>query len=436
MRKPTGGSGVGSTVPPRQDGSWQRIDQGLPHSAFGAPLLASWRNVPGKPLEMYALAGPAEARQLYHSEDGGSGWQPVEVAPGESPAPVLAVVAGSADGPSAIVIATGSRRLQRSLDGGATWAPGGPWPQESADGNPVGPGAEDLVDELLVQAHTPEHILALSKHGELWVSDNGGLSWHGAGPVDEPVTAAAWAGDDAQWAAAAREGEPMLFFRGDKADAWEARGLPGEGVSLAAEPGIRDSVYAAVRGGQVYHTPDRGDTWAHLGAPRAQHVTSLAVQPGTRSTLYATTEDGVWARPVTPATPTATPTSTVTALPSAVPAAPATAAPTSARPSAQPTAPAKATAAPSATASPTATVRATASPTFTATASPTATLPAATPTRRATVTSRPPTETPPAAPPTAPVQTQPTAPPQAGPTEVLPPTSAPTSGPAPTREDR
>ena len=118
--------------------NWERIDEGLPRTRLGGPALAAWRNVPGRPLQLYALTGSGTARQLYKSDDGGSTWTNIGLAPGQTSRPALLVLPGLSGAPDQIILTTGSR-VQRSTDGGATWAPGGPWPGE---------GGVELAEEV------------------------------------------------------------------------------------------------------------------------------------------------------------------------------------------------------------------------------------------------------------------------------------------------
>ncbi len=404
---------------------WERIDGALPHGMLGAPQVAAWRNVAGSARRMYALAGPADARQLYRSEDGGATWNPVGPAPGQSLAPALAVLPGETSNSDVIMIATATR-LQRSVDGGATWNPGGPWPEHGNDAEQGGPATRDAVSALLVEESAPDRILAVSLSGELWVSENGGLSWHAGDLSDYLVLTAAFAAGRGEWAAATSQGKPALLFSPDNMASWDTRSLPegpgsamasgSQAVALAAEPGILDSLYAAVRGGKVYRTTDGGRTWQSLGGPRATSVTSLVLSES-RATLYATTEDGVWARAVEPVTPTATPTATRTTAPTAT-----------LQPTATPTRPA-ATAVPTDTATftPTATATPTLTATATATATSTATRPPAAPTRRPTA--RPPTPTSTATP--VPQPEEPVVPPVVEPGGGPPPPTPQQPGPEP-----
>ena len=354
---------------------WARIDDGLPHSPLGAPLLAAWRTVPGRPLQLYALAGPEDARQLYRSDDGGSSWLSINPAPGSTRSPAMVVLPGLDRTSDTIFIGT-PNRVQVSLDGGATWAPGGTWPVTSDESEPV--------VELAAEVTGADRLLALERSGRLWRSDSGGLSWHDVGD-DRTHSAIAVAPYFALgiWAATA-EG---VIRSVDDGATWSTLPLPGEErnwmggtaaqvQALAVDPRTPETVYAAFPAGTYRHgSGDAG--WQFLGSPATAPVTRLAVDPATRTALYAATGDGVWVRPVVADQPTATPTS--------VPVIEATA---TTAPTATETASATPTATPTVTASATSTPSMTATDTTTPTATPTAT-PSPRPTRRPTMTATP-----------------------------------------------
>jgi photosystem II stability/assembly factor-like uncharacterized protein len=363
-------------------GGWTRIDRGLPHSSLGAPLLAAWRNVPGRPLQLYALAGRNDARQLFRSDDGGSTWRSVGPAPGQSRSPAMAVLPGLGDNPDVILIAT-LTRVQRSLDGGATWAPGGEWPVESGEPEPV--------RQLLSEATGPDRLLALELSGRLWFSDSGGLSWHDiSGERRHTALATAPYFRLGVWAAAGDQ----LVRTADEGATWSAHPAPQANggalsghraaQSLAVDPRVPDIVYVAVAGGRVHRLSSEGASWQSLGAPPSAVVRVLAVDPASRAALYAATDDGVWVREVVAEQPTVTPSPMATVEPTATPSpSPTVTATATATFSPTPTATATATATPTATATRTSTPTMTA--TSTATATPTATATKRPATRRTSV---------------------------------------------------
>lgn len=392
---------------------WQSIDAGLPRNSLGGPALAAWRVVPGRPHQLYALTGSGAFRQLYRTEDDGAHWLSVGPAPGQTTQPALAILPGPQPDTDLIFLATHSR-VQRSIDGGTTWAPGGPWPEvataAAAAAATAEAEAEAFVTELLADSSAPEQLFVLTESGRVWKSDSGGLSWHTVAPFTAAggetaptVTALAIAPDSGLrvWAATTAG----LALSPNSGASWTMLPLPGDTAltALASDPRVPETLYAGTTGGEVYRSGDSGVSWMGLGRPGAAQVYSLALDAGSRGLLYAGTDDGLWVRGVTAVEPTPAPTATET--PTFAPTPTATETPTSSLP-------------------PTATPTPTSSPTVTLTATPTATLtPTATrwPTRIPTHT---PTPTWTATPVTVPV-----APPQGGgrpggPTAV-PPTPLP-----------
>ncbi len=346
-----------------RDTTWQRIDAALPRTDLGGPALAAWRNVPGRPLQIYALTGSGTARQLYRSDDGGGTWSSVGPAPGQTARPAMAVLPGLSGAPDQIILAT-SNRVQRSTDGGATWAPGGSWPTTGTQ--PANESAEP-VRTLLADTSAPEHLYALAEDASFLLSESGGLSWR---PVElDHVSAIAITPyfGVRLWAAT----EDALAFSTDEGVTWAMSSLPGAPpvapssrrgghiTALRGDPRVPETLYAVLEGGAVYRSDDNGGTWTFLGVPGAAGVAALALDPDTRSALYVATGDGVWVRNVIPLQPTVVPTPT--------PSLP----PPTATPTRTPTASPTFTATPPPTATATATSTPTETPTATATATPT-----------------------------------------------------------------
>ncbi len=290
---------------------WQRVDASLPQTALGAPALAAWRNVPGRPRQLYALAESNTDRQLYRSDDGGDTWLRIGPAPGQTSRPAMLVLPGPG-GQDLIVISTGTR-VQRSTDGGASWAPGGEWPQVAEEQN----GRQgEPVRALFGDSSAPERLFALADNGELWATDNGGLSWRVLAP-GAPVTALAIAPyfGIRLWAAT----QAGLALSLDNGDSWQPLSLPaaagslgGQIVALRNDPRIAEAFYVAMKSGTVYSTADSGVSWISLGAPGRARVVALAVDLDTRDMLFAATDDGIWAHKVVPLQPTPVPTLTAT----------------------------------------------------------------------------------------------------------------------------
>ncbi len=265
-------------------GAWQQIDAGLPRSSLGAPQVAAWRLVYGRPLQLYVLAGPNDERQLYRTDDGGASWMAVGPAPGQGRSPVMAIVPGVGGAHDTILIAT-QTRLQRSTDGGATWTPGGAWPDGDASGAVDG----EPVQALFAEASAPDQLLALAHSGALWISDSGGLSWHAAETgFDVSAVALAPYFGLRVWAA----GHDLLAYSGDSAATWMRYAGPSDaphpGESWVGRPWPCASIPAcparcmprwrAVRSIAPMTVAPPGSRWACRG-PR---VTGLHVEPDGR----------------------------------------------------------------------------------------------------------------------------------------------------------
>ncbi len=398
---------------------WQRVDAALPKTVLGAPALVAWRNVPGRPQQLYALTETDGDRHLYRSDDGGDTWVRIGPAPGQASRSAMLVLPG-ADEQDLILIST-VVRAQRSTDGGASWAPGGEWPQnaENPGGRQAGP-----VRALYGDSSAPERLFALSENGSLWATDNGGLSWRPLAPGARvnALTIAPYFGIRL-WAAT----QDGLLLSPDNGDSWRSLPLPavagsigGQVVALRNDPRVAEVLYIALKSGMIYVTADNGVSWVALGTPGTAHIAALAIDQDTRDVLFAATDDGIWARKLVPFQPTPVPTFTATVpFPTETP----THTPSPTRTS-TPTATLTPTPSPSWTPSPTATAIQTA--TWTPTRRP---APTRTPTTTATLTpSVIPTQ------PWLPVLSPEAAPsqPGPGPTEAPPVPNLPTPTPVPT----
>ncbi len=399
--------------------NWQRIDGVLLQPSVSSPGLVAWRNVPGRPRQLYALAESSSDRQLYRSDDGGDTWIRVGPAPGQTRRPAMLVLPGS-DGQDLIVIST-ANRAQRSTDGGASWMPGGEWPTDSL--NRTGKNDEP-VQALIGDPSAPERLFALAYDGSLWASDNGGLSWRVL-PLDAPARTLAIAPHFGirLWATT----QTGLAVSSDNGSSWALLSPPapvgvgqGQAVALRNDPRVAEVFYVAMKDGRVYGTTDNGMSWVALGMPGSAQIVALALDQDERDTLFAATDDGIWARKVVPLYPTPMPTPTFTVpLPTETPT-------TTPSPTRTPTA----TATPTLTASPTGTPSPTATDTVTPTATRTSTprpAPTRTPTPSATFTLAPPPGTPAAVSPAPPEPVVTVPPPVTG--EPPSPTPMPTVGP-------
>ena len=453
---------IAASRSPAGQSGWLRSDASLPRTPLGGPALASWRVVPGRATQLYAVTGAGTARQLYRTEDGGETWQLIGPAPGQTARPPLVVVPGLGGGPDTILLVTDSR-VQRSTDGGASWSPGGPWPDDAAQSALAEPVKGAVVRLLLSDPSAADRLYALTERGAFWVSETGGLAWRVVPAWEE-------AGDAAFSAAARSAGRPFtalaitpyfgvriwaattagVAYSADNGATWTAQPstwsheggrVGGHATSLLVDTRVADTLYVALGSGDVYRTDGPRLGWSYLGRPGSRNITALALDPETRGLLYAATDDGVWVRTVTPLQPTPAPTPsethtpqpaatarpTATSSPSRLPTAVASPTPTIETDMASPAA--RATTTPAATPTRTPTRSATPAPTETRTTTPTSTItPSPLPTETLPPTQPPAPTQPAAAPPTAtPRPATATAPP---PTAV-PPTETPFATPAP-----
>ncbi len=160
------------------------------------------------------------------------------------------------------------------------------------------------VRSLAVHPVRPDLVYAGTSAGQLYVSRDGGRSWHDAGaPLPFPgwvVTALQFDPDrvpdhpDRLWAALRGIWSGgHVAYSDDGGRTWVARGTGLEdGVySLARVPGREGRLYAGTGSG-VWGSRDDGQTWRRLtGAlPELQKVTSLYVDPAQPDTVIA----GTW----------------------------------------------------------------------------------------------------------------------------------------------
>lgn len=126
----------------------------------------------------------------------------------------------------------GPPRLQKSIDGGATWA-------EANVGLPNAP-----VWTIQIDRENPEILYAGTGGGGAFKSVNGGASW-------SPLSVAS-----------------TVF-------------------AIAIDPRDSQTIYAGTDGDGVYRSFDGGQTFARAGSPRNGRVLSLALDPSRRGVVYA-----------------------------------------------------------------------------------------------------------------------------------------------------
>jgi len=278
--------------------SWQEPDQApvaFPADT-GATLERVWQIAPGpasQPARIYVGTQPSA---LFVSDDGGASFQLVrglwdhphrpEWQPGFG-GQAIHTVLPHPDDTGRTLVAMSAGGVYRTADGGASWNPSNtgikayfypdPWPEF---GQCVHKVARDPVD--------PERFYAQSHHG-VYRSDDGGGSWtsiadglpsdFGFPMVAHPRrTGVIWnfpiTADTKRFPA---DQKCRVFRSADAGASWEAlsHGLPAEPFypsvlrdAMCADEGEPAGVYFGTRSGEVYASPDEGDSWA----PVATHL--------------------------------------------------------------------------------------------------------------------------------------------------------------------
>ena len=109
---------------------------------------------------------------------------------------------------------------------------------------------------LLADSSVPEHLYALTADASLWLSENGGLSWHSADLTAVNAVAITPHLGMYAWAATA----DRLAQSTDEGATWAMQTLPGAGsagrsrelggriVALRGDPRVPETLYAASAG--------------------------------------------------------------------------------------------------------------------------------------------------------------------------------------------
>ena len=193
------------------------------------------------------------------------------------------VAAWGEPGPPIRVLVVADGTLLLSETGGRTW-------------DPVGPEGVDGAIVLTVNYDETGHLLnAVTREGGLWVSADGGVTWHigtqeekRQGSVTESYAAQLPPGTIAylfipgsdKTPAAVIAGTPEGIQVGDDAGGtWTRPALPHEGsvTALARDPERRDRIYAATSTGYLFESGNRGRTWQAINHEAVAPVGALYV---------------------------------------------------------------------------------------------------------------------------------------------------------------
>jgi photosystem II stability/assembly factor-like uncharacterized protein len=313
-------SGACAPTPPPQKASlvWQAANQGLtPHTPVTAIAV--------DPDDARTLFAGVYGRQsLYASNDGGVTWR--RAGEGVAGQPLFALLfdprrpdriwAGTADGlywgirsrtpedirwqrtaawplASAVfdlhtgeggrLFAAGAHPAIWSLTGDETWRPLAPLP--------------DAVGAILAVATAANSVLLAGSDGQgLFISRDGGSSWHAAPEIGQTYVAALWVApwDDRLLLARTRAG---LFRSTDGAKTWHMVALEADGrVDAIAGLAADQVIYLGMSTGKLLRSVDLGFTWREWGSgvDRDGMFYTLITVPGVDALFYAGTQYGLY----------------------------------------------------------------------------------------------------------------------------------------------
>lgn len=271
-----------------------------PRKAFDDRAVVSVWAEPGPPITVMAVAGG----ELLLSRNGGRTWDSVEITPGATPPEVTSI---SQAGEPPVLYAGLRDGLAISDDEGATWrAISLPAASGSVRAVVAGPQGEGVV-YLLASSGGTGALLAGNPSGGVWRTlltgatavyldqANGNLFATTAqgvlvlvkGSTDwSPMLGSPQDGREIV-AIPGPAGKPTSLVVGASSglwvcpsgDAWRSvnQGTPGGVAALARDPERRDRLYAAVDGGYLYESGNRGESWQALNAEHLPAVSYIYV---------------------------------------------------------------------------------------------------------------------------------------------------------------
>jgi photosystem II stability/assembly factor-like uncharacterized protein len=225
---------------------------------------------------------------LYQSNDGGLHWSSVGSPPGGSDATALLVLPTA---PATIYVPTELGTVQRSANGGTSWA-------DRSSGLPTSPPGDPppAVTRLVADPADEDTLFAEVDNYGLFATTDAGLSWAAIDPPAEATTPltfpAALATTPTTILAAAGA---TLFRSSDGGTTWvsatKSPGGLGSGFAtgLFADPGDPSAVYLSGFG--VYRSVDAGETFEYAGSGLAKAtVHAIEPVPGSLGSYLVATE--------------------------------------------------------------------------------------------------------------------------------------------------
>lgn len=231
-----------------------------------------------RPAVIYLAVFQENKGRLFRTVDGGITFDEMYAVPIERFG-VFGVSVHPAN-PNHVVIATGQGGFLESKDGGVTWR--------------VQKWFPDGLVRLLDNPGNAEELFVMTRGGELYRSQNRGLSWArltGAYSHFDGATQIADIQIDPNQNATVYTASKFGLLRSvNSGNAWDPVNLiiPPEALpirSVAVNPGDSRRVYAGV-GSTIYFSEDGGERWRVLDLPTTLPIRMIRIDPENPRTIY------------------------------------------------------------------------------------------------------------------------------------------------------
>jgi photosystem II stability/assembly factor-like uncharacterized protein len=260
------------------NGVWRSVDRGKSWQPAGLQGVVV-KSLAVSPHDRGVILAGAKPATVFRTEDGGRSWGELKgfkripfrwwwFTPAETPNQAyVQAIAISPEDPDVVMAGIEFGAVVRSQDGGQTWS-----------GHKAG-SLRDCHQLLFHRSDGKWAYEAGGSGGGASFSHDGGRTWRKAGGGLEKHYGVACAADPAEpdvWYIAVgpgpgkaygEEAEAYLYRRegeGWQAIGWENHPMRHMPLSLVTDPGEPGGLYAGVRRGDVWHSPDRGETWEKM----------------------------------------------------------------------------------------------------------------------------------------------------------------------------